>query len=406
MKRILLLSTTTGYQAGAVLHAARELNMQVTLGTDRCHVLDDPWGDGALALRFEQPEQNAAIIAAQHAATPFDGLVAIGDAPAETAALAAQAVGIAFHTPQGARASRDKLLSRRILRDAGLLVPFFAEAPAEGPPADTPFPCVLKPGAMSASRGVIRADNPAEFRAAHRRISAMIPDQKQTAPSILVESFVPGRELALEGIVEHGRLHTLAIFDKPDPLDGPYFEETIYVTPSRLEFAAQQEIVRTVASACHALGLCHGPIHAEVRWNERGAWVLEVAARPIGGLCARALRFGGSTLETLILRHAAGDSIAEFTRDRNAAGVMMIPIPGAGVYAGVDGVESALAVPGVTGLEITAKAGERLIPWPEGSSYLGFIFAEGETPEEAERALRTAHERLKFAIHVSLPVVR
>ncbi len=408
MKRVLLLSTTTGYQAGAVLHAARGLGVQVTLGTDRCHVLEDPWGDGAIALRFEQPEQNAGIIAAQHAATPFDGLVAIGDAPAETGAFAAQRLGIAFHTPQAARASRNKLLARRILRDAGLAVPFFCEAATEDPPAGTPFPCVLKPAAMSASRGVIRADNPREFRAAQRRIRAMIP---QADPqTVLVEGFIPGRELAIEGIVEHGRLQPLAIFDKPDPLDGPFFEESIYVTPSRLDSTAQQELLDAIARACAALGLGHGPIHAEARWNERGAWLLEVAARPIGGLCARALHFrgpgGGETLESLILRHALGESIAGVTRDPAAAGVMMIPIPGAGVYAGVEGAAAALAVPGITGMEITAKPGERLIPWPEGSSYLGFIFADAGTPVEVERALRAAHGRLTFTMQVSLPVVR
>ena len=403
MKRILLLSTTTGYQAGAVLDAARRLGIRVTLGTDRCHVLEDPWGDGAIALRFEQPEQNVEAIAAQHAASPFDGLVAIGDAPTETAALAASRIGVPFHTPQAARAGRDKLLSRRILHDAGLAVPFFRDVSTENPPDGTPFPCVLKPAAMSASRGVIRANNATEYRAAYRRILAMIP--KSDPQTILVEGFIPGRELAIEGIVDQGRLHTLAIFDKPDPLDGPYFEESIYVTPSRLNQAAQQELVRTIARSCAALGLQHGPIHAEARWNEQGAWVLEIAARPIGGLCARALHFAGDTLESLILRHAVGENIADVTRDPSAAGVMMIPIPEAGVYAGVKGVSSALAVTGVTGLEITAKQGERLIPWPEGSSYLGFIFAEAETPEEVERALRAAHKKLRFAIQVSLPVV-
>jgi biotin carboxylase len=403
MKRVLLLSTTTGYQAGAVLDAARRLGIRITLGTDRCHVLEDPWGDGAIALRFEHPEQNVEVIAAQHAATPFDGLVAIGDAPAETAALAAARIGVPFHTAQAARASRDKLLSRRILRDVGLAVPLFREVSIEDPPNGTPFPCVLKPAAMSASRGVIRADNPAEFRAAYRRILAMIP--KSDPQTILVEGFIPGRELAIEGIVDHGCLQALAIFDKPDPLDGPYFEESIYVTPSRMNQAAQQELVRTVALGCAALGLQHGPIHAEARWNEQGAWILEIAARPIGGLCARALHFRGETLESLILRQAVGENIAGITRDPSAAGVMMMPIPNPGVYAGVEGVPSALAVTGVIGLEITAKPGERLIPWPEGSSYLGFIFAEAETPEEVERALRVAHKELHFAIQVSLPVV-
>jgi hypothetical protein len=451
MKRVLLLSTTTGYQAAAFLAAAHGLGVQITLGTDRCHVLEDPWRDGAIALRFEQPEENAAIIARHHAVTPFDGLVAIGDAPAETAALVAVRLAIPFHSPLAARASRNKLLSRRTLRDAGVPVPFFCEATTEDPPEGTPFPCVLKPLAMSGSRGVIRADNAAEFRAAHRRILAMMskadspapsrrsppPDSPAPSrrslppdsPSMLVEGFIPGREVALEGIMEHGRLHTLAIFDKPDPLDGPFFEESIYVTPSRLDAEAQQTLVSVILHAALVQGLYHGPIHAEARWNEQGAWMLEVAARPIGGLCARALHFAGESggglrldgadesggglrldgasesLESLILRHALGDSIAGVARDPAAAGVMMIPIPRAGVYAGVEGVELAITVPGVKGIEITAKPGERLIPWPEGSSYLGFIFAEAGTPEDVESALRAAHGRLQFAIQVSLPVL-
>ena len=403
MKRVLLLSTTTGYQAAAFLAAAHGLGVQIMLGTDRCHVLEDPWRDGAIALRFEQPEENAAIIARHHAVTPFDGLVAIGDAPAETAALVAVRLAIPFHSPLAARASRNKLLSRRTLRDAGVPVPFFCEATTEDPPEGTPFPCVLKPLAMSGSRGVIRADSAAEFRAAHRRILAMM--SKADSSGILVEGFIPGRELALEGIMEHGRLHTLAIFDKPDPLDGPFFEESIYVTPSRLDAEAQQTLVSVILHAALVQGLYHGPIHAEARWNDQGAWMLEVAARPIGGLCARALHFASESLESLILRHALGDSIAGVARDPAAAGVMMVPIPKAGVYAGVEGVELAIAVPGVKGIEITAKPGERLIPWPEGSSYLGFIFAEAGTPEEVESALRAAHGRLQFAIQVSLPVL-
>ncbi len=395
MKRVLLLSTTTGYQADAFLRAARELDIEIALGTDRCHVLEDPWRDGALALRFENPENNAAVIEAQHRATPFDGIAAIGDAPAETAAVAADRIGLTFHTVQGARAARDKLLARRLLRDAGLRVPFFSEVDGDNFPPGLPFPCVLKPASMSASRGVIRANDGQDFHVAYRRILSM------NARSVLVEGFIPGRELALEGIVDHGRLQVLAVFDKPDPLDGPFFEETIYVTPSRLDAASQEEITGTVARGCEALGLWHGPIHAEVRWNDHGAWILEIAARPIGGLCSRALRFRGESLESLILRHAIGENVAGFVRESNASAVMMIPVPRAGVFAGVDAADA-----GDVEIEITAKIGEALVPWPEGSSYLGFIFARANSPAEAEQAVRLAHQRLGFRIQADLPVLR
>ena len=386
MRRVLLLSTTTGYQADAVLRAASELGVRVLLGTDRCRILEDPWGDGAVALRFADSEGNVAALSG----ASFDAVVALGDAPVVTAALVCQARGIPYHSEQAALAGRDKLILRRLLHAAGLKVPVFAEAYADSAPK---FPCVLKPASKSASQGVIRADNVEEYRAAFKRIRSLGPGR------ILVEDFIPGREFALEGIVEHGRLNVLAIFDKPDPLDGPYFEETIYVTPSRLPTAAQAEITDTVARAGHALGMHHGPIHGEVRWNEAGAWVLEVAGRPIGGLCSRALRFPGEeSLERVILRHALGESVSGVVRESAPSGVMMIPVPAAGIYAGVNGLEAARAIPGVTAIEITAKPGQKIEPWPDGSSYLGFIFAAGEAP------LRLAHQALQFEISISLPV--
>ncbi len=384
MRRILLLSTTTGYQADAVLVAAREMDVEVLLGTDRCHVLTDPWGDGAIALRFDDPEGNAAILASHQ----FDGVVALGDAPVETACLVAGE----FHTRDAARAGHDKLRARCILAATELNVPAFATASLHSQPD---FPCVLKPTSMSASRGVIRANSQSDYRVAYELIRSLGRGE------ILVEDYIPGIEFALEGIVQHGELHVLALFDKPDPLDGPYFEETIYVTPSRLPQADQTEIVRTVARGCEVLGFRHGPIHAEVRWNERGAWILEIAGRPIGGLCSRALRFdGGMSLEQVIVRHALGEDVSVIQRDAAPSGVMMIPVPAAGVFRGVDGLDEARAVAGVTSIEITAKIGQAIEPWPTGSSYLGFIFASGEHP------LREAHQTLRFRIDASLPVLR
>jgi biotin carboxylase len=254
---------------------------------------------------------------------------------------------------------------------------------------------------MSASRGVIRADSPDEFVVAFRRIQKIVDRADRF---LQVESFIEGREFALEGLLTDGRLRVLALFDKPDPLDGPFFEETIYVTPSREKSSIQDAIAKTTQSAVRALGLTHGPIHAEMRVNSRGVWMLEVAARPIGGLCARVL----PGLEELVLRHAAGeehgDDSGALAMPTPAGGVMMIPIPREGIYVDVNGLEQARSVPGVEDVIITAKQGQKLVPLPEGASYLGFIFARAETPAAAENALRNAHRELRFEIATALPV--
>jgi biotin carboxylase len=371
-------------------------------------VLDDPWGDQAIALRFEDPESAAEVLAAE---AQVDGIVAVGDRPAYIAALAAERLGIPYNSPGSVLACRNKFIARERFRAAGLLVPqFHGVAIADGPQraAETaPYPCVLKPLGLSASRGVIRANNPGEFAASFRRIEALLRDpdilrlQEEQNRFLQVESFIEGCEFALEGILTGGRLRVLAIFDKPDPLDGPYFEETIYVTPSREPDATQRDIVRTTESAVKALGLTHGPVHAEMRVNQRGVWMLEIAARPIGGLCARVL----PGLEELILRHAAGQDVSDVEVRRDAAGVMMIPIPREGVYVATEGLEDAKATPGIEDIIITAKEGQKLVPLPEGASYLGFIFARGASPNDVERALRASHERLRFEIAAALPVI-
>jgi formate-dependent phosphoribosylglycinamide formyltransferase (GAR transformylase) len=407
-KKLLLIAATTGYQTRVFAEAAERLGFDLLLATDRCHVLDDPWGDQAIALRFEDPEAAAEVLAAE---ARVDGIVALGDRPAYLAALAAERLGIPYNSADSVRACRNKFITRERFRAAGLLVPAFCRVTiADGPQlaAETaPYPCVLKPLGLSASRGVIRANDPREFVAAFRRIEALIRD-----PDILrlhdeqdrflqVESFIEGREFALEGILTNGQLRVLAIFDKPDPLNGPYFEETIYVTPSRQPAETQQEIVRTTESAVKALGLTHGPVHAEMRVNRHGVWMLEVAARPIGGLCARAL----PRLEELILRHAAGDDISSVAMAGDAAGVMMIPIPRGGIYVAAEGLEQARSQPGIEDIIITAKEGQKLVPLPEGASYLGFIFAGGNSPANVERALRASHAQLRFEIAAALPVL-
>jgi biotin carboxylase len=263
------------------------------------------------------------------------------------------------------------------------------------------YPCVLKPTILAGSRGVIRADDPAAFVDAFRRIAAILAEPDVTAlegaHEVLVEDFIPGREVALEGLLVGDELHVLALFDKPDPLDGPFFEETIYVTPSRLPGETQALIAAEVRWAARALGLTEGPVHAELRVNERGPWVVEIAARTIGGLCARTLRFGaGISLEELVVRHALGIEQDSLDREHPAAGVMMIPVPGSGVFRAVRGRETARAVPGIEDVVISAHPGQELVPLPEGSRYVGFIFARAESPQAVEAALRQGHRRLAF----------
>jgi biotin carboxylase len=299
---------------------------------------------------------------------------------------------------------------REALAGAGLRQPRFAVFEENAPPASVDFPVVVKPLLCSASRGVIRADDDASFATAWRRLHALLQTPALRAVEdpdghrILVESFVPGAEVALEGILRDGLLTPLALFDKPDPLDGPFFEETIYVTPSRHAATLQRAVERETARACAAIGLRHGPIHAELRLGPDGPVVIEVAARSIGGLCARTLRFGlgAASLEEIVIASALGRELGALDRS-GAAGVMMIPIPAGGVLGEVRGVEAARAVPLVEDVQVTARAGEVLVPLPEGAAYLGFLFARGDEPAAVEQALRDAHAQLRFDITPLLP---
>jgi len=424
-RRLMLLTTTAGYQTRAFVEAAEKLKLAVVFGTDRCHVLDDPWQDGALALKFENPEESAAKVVEHARSRPVHAIVALGDCTPPTAARAAAALELPYHPPETSDICRDKYRSRKHLADCGLRVPRFARFPIGADPAGilkqkTPairFPCVLKPLTLSASRGVIRADTAQEFMSAFKRIRSLLrsPDvrvtRQKTINFLQVEEYIEGTEIAVEGVVERGRLKVLAIFDKPDPLVGPYFEESIYVTPSRLAVGTQAAAVETLRRAVKALGLYHGPLHAELRIGNGGPWILEVAARCIGGLCSRALRFRMPckdkeiSLEELIIRLALGEDIGEIQQENAASGVMMIPVPGAGILQRVEGTDDARAVPGIEEIIITARPGEKLVPLPEGSSYPGFIFARGPSPEFVEQALRSAHQKLRFALSAALPVI-
>ena len=422
MPRVLLVASTTGYQTRAFEDAAERLDVTIVYATDRCSVLEDPWRDAALAIRFHDEDAAVATILESAASGSIEGVLAVGDRPTVIAARAAAALGLPSHSPEGAETARNKLRTRQRLRDAGLPVPAFFDVPTTADPtvvADTlTFPCVVKPLALSGSRGVMRADDRAGFVTAFERLKALVdsPDVRAERngvhDAVLVESFVEGREFAVECVMNHGKLDVLAIFDKPDPLDGPVFEETIYVTPSAAAPEIQRAIERAVAAATRAIGLSHGPVHAECRVNRSGVFVLEAAARPIGGLCSRALRFTKGTdgsrisLEELLIRHALGEPSDRWHREADAAAVMMIPIPRRGVFRGALGIERARHVQGIEDIRITAKPDQLLVPLPEGHSYLGFIFARAEHARDAERAVRTSHALLSFAVDPEIRVLQ
>ena len=427
-KTVALFAAKLGYQTRSFESAAHKRNVQLAYVTDRCHELNDPWNDRAIAAQFAIPEQAAATAIEALRNLPLDAILALGDLPAVAAAYAARGLGLRANHPAAVEACHNKLRMREVLRDAGLFNPptplWFRSIPLVPTPEPSllgiQYPCVLKPLSLSASQGVMRANSHTEFREAARRLAQLLdrPDLQMSlqmksaslSREALVEEYIPGVEVAVEGILIDGEMKLLGVFDKPDPLEGPFFEETIYVTPSRLPAEQLVAVHTTALHAIRALGLTHGPVHAEFRINDRGVWPIEVAPRPIGGMCAASLAFVSAqqsesiNLEELILRHAIGENVSRWQREPSASGVMMIPVPSSGILESVEGVAEASNVPNVTNVQVTARLKDAIQAWPEGSSYLGFIFAKAGSPADAEQSLREAHAKLKFRIQPALPV--
>ncbi|MEO8842008.1 MAG: ATP-grasp domain-containing protein [Kofleriaceae bacterium] len=430
-RRVLLVAPATSYNAVAFLDAAARLDVEVVLATDRCHQLDELFAfpPASLVIDLAAPQAAVEVIVAEsrrHTGNPIAAAISAGgESAALVATMAARALGLPHNAIAAVEAARDKRRMRELLAAAGVSQPRFVETDLEEPAhsvaarihAELGFPCVIKPRLLSASRGVIRVDDELSLARGLARLRALLsrPDHLEmdlhgdgSSRSILIEEFVPGAEVALEGVLDRGILRTLALFDKPDPLDGPFFEETIYVTPSRHPIELQRAIEELTAAAAGAMGLHDGPVHAELRLRPTGPMVpviIEVAARSIGGLCSRVLRFGtGLSLEEVLVHHALGHDIGAMPREHAAAGAMMIPIPSAGVLKSVDGVDVARAVPGIDDVVITQDLDRQLVPLPEGASYLGFVFAHGATPATVEASLRAAHAALRFTIVPMLPV--
>ena len=421
--RILLLLPTRTYRATDFLEAALKLDVEVVVASEAAATTADLSPRQSLVLDIAAPTVATQTILEFADTYPITAIVGVDDDTTLLATTASAALGLPHNPVASAKATRDKYRLRDTLSANGVSVPAYqrfsiSEDPAEivgvrepNPySTDIPvsFPCVIKPLSLSASRGVIRADTPTEFVEAFQRTTKLlhalqeateITSQEHASQYLLVEDYIPGIEVALEGILLDGELKVLALFDKPDPLEGPFFEETLYITPSRLSEDIQDALYDATADAADALGLQHGPVHAELRYNADGAHLIEIAARTIGGLCSRTLRFGtGMSLEEVVIRHAIGQPVAALQREQQAAGVMMIPVPKAGILGEVRGKTAAYHVDGIVEVSITIPIGGEVVPLPEGARYLGFIFARAETPEAVEAALREAHRRLTFVI--------
>jgi biotin carboxylase len=402
--RVVLLLPTSTYKATDFVRAAARLGIEVVVGSDELPVLAPGSGDRAVALPLDSPEEAADLLVDLDRRRGVDAVVAVDDRGVLAAATAGERLGFPHNPPDAVAATRDKASMRRALAAAEVPQPAFSVADdgaADFDPDGYEYPVVLKPLDRSGSQGVIRADDPDAARAAAGRIRAICGDGP-----LLVEQYVPGVEVALEGLLRDGALMPLAVFDKPDPLVGPFFEETIYVTPSRLDPTSLARVQDVTARACAAIGLVEGPVHAELRVDADRVHVIEVAARSIGGLCARTLRFGaGISLEELVLRHALAMPIDDLGRETAASGVMMLPIPARGLLRGVGGRDAATAVPGITGLEITIPVGRPVVPLPDGDRYLGFVFARGAEPADVEASLRAAHTALVIDIDTGADAV-
>ena len=413
--RVLLIAPPGSYRVHAYLEAARDLGIGMLVASEGEHSLVPGIEDG-LRVDFGDPDAVIEQVVSAHRDRPVAGVVATDDGTVEIANRAAAALGLAHNAPSAARITRRKDLARAALAAAGLPVPAVwrvdLRRPLGSQLAGVEFPCVVKPLALSASRGVIRADDPPGLEAACRRAGAIVRGAAvasagtEERDTLLVESFVPGPEIALEGMLEGGKLSVLAIFDKPDPLDGPFFEETIYVTPSQLPRPVQALAAERVRAGCAAYGLTEGPVHAELRIHDGDAWIIEIAGRTIGGDCARLFTFGsGTSLEHLVLQRALGRAPDVAFRDSGrAAGVLMIPTPGAGTLRRVEGVMAASRIPGICEVSVTVREGYELTPLPEGGTYLGFVFALGDDPAGVEESLRRVQETVRVIVAPSLAV--
>lgn len=407
-KRLLLISHHNSYRIAPYIKAAKNLGLEVSIASEGQHSLVSEVANG-IHVDFDDPDSTLEVLLKEDLINPFAGILGSDDQTVELAAQAAQVLNLPHNPPQAAQCSFRKDLARAQLALAGCPVPLHCLLDLTKPlikqMAGLPWPCVLKPLNMSASRGVIRVNNEEEFLTACERLRPIVATAlgEFEQQHLLIEDYIDGIEIAYEGYLHRGLLNTITIFDKPDPLVGPYFEETIYVTPTALDEDLQQTIKDVIQSACNAYGLTTGAVHAECRIDDESkVWILEIASRTIGGDCARTLDNDNFGIEELAISLAIDEPL-EVSTPELARGVMMIPIRDKGLLRRVEGLLEANRVEHIDNIDIIIREGNELVPLPEGNQYLGYIFASAETPERATAAIREAYALLKF---ITAPVFK
>jgi len=408
LKRLLLLCPTRTYRAEAFVHAAKRLEVELSIASEEPSALSHLHPDALPFFDFDRRDAAVAFARKFGERYGFAAVVPVDDQATMTAAWIAEAAGIAGSPPDAVYATMNKHITRQCMSAAGMDTPaFHLAAIDDGPGAlagTIEYPVVVKPLMLGASRGVIRADNAEGFTQAFARTAAIArasdtPPDEEARAHVLVEEYVSGWEVAVEGLMTDGRLDVLAVFDKPDPLEGPYFPETLYVTPSRLSADTLERIASTTRAAVAALGLTQGPIHAEIRGDDHRAVLIEIAARSIGGLCSKVLRFdGGMSLEDVILLHAMGVLGEVPALEAGASGVLMMQAPREGVFEGMRGADAARGTAGVEEVIVSAHPGRHVLPLPEGFLYVGFVFSRGDDPAAVETSLRSAQSRLDVVV--------
>lgn len=401
---LLLIAPHGSYRTMRYLQAASRLDLNVIIVSEGEHSIVSEYAQG-VHVKFEHPDLALEIILKETINHNIAVVIGTDDSVVELASKVAKHCGLEHNDVNAARLARRKDLARDALKANNTPVPDFQLVSLDelltGRNVQS-FPLVIKPIALSASRGVIRVNNQSELLDAARRVTKLLAQQTDLEPiekqSVLLEEYIHGEEIAIEGIVDNGRFQLLTIFDKPDPLYGPFFAETFYITPTRLDSEAIDKVCQVVQSACDAYGIKTGPVHAECRLRDAQVYLIEMAARTIGGLCSDILEYGlGCTLEDIVLKQAIGCG-SKNTFSETAAGVLMIPVTQHGILKRIEGLLYASKIEFIEDINIQLRDGYELVPLPEGNSYLGFVFAKAPSYEQVEQALRKAYACLNVVV--------
>lgn len=397
----MLIAPSRSYRVASYINAARQLGYQILIVSDSEHSLVSSIANG-ITVDFQQQDSAYAIIVKSLRHQNILAVIATDDLVVTLSSRVARRLGLPHNDPEATRLTYRKDLARIRLQQQGCNVPDYSVCPFDEMveySTKVSFPVVLKPLMLSGSRGVIRADNPQQFILAAKTIQRILtkqPCDEYESQHFLIEQFLKGDEIAIDGFMQDGKFILLSLFDKPEPMNGPYFEESYYITPGRQSEQLQQDIIEEVSKCCRAYGLTHGPIHAEARITEKGIFLIEMASRTIGGQCAQLIEYVlAKKLEEIIIRLLCFEPM-QLQTNNQYAGVLMIPITQTGVLKRVEGLLQARQVKHVSNIEIHIQPGYELIPLPEGSSYLGFIFASADSFDKTWQALQQAHHLLKF----------